>query len=134
MATLSPGGFLARWLGALALVLGTFNPTEYSFVRWIMEEPREEMLPLKLLVGAVILIGFVMYFRATYESIGIIGVALAVLFFGAIVWLLLDNGWLDPDEPQTFVWVVLIVLATIMAIGMSWSILRRRLTGQVDQV
>jgi energy-converting hydrogenase Eha subunit A len=80
------------------------------------------------------LIGFVMYFRATYESIGIFGVALAVLFFGAIVWLLLDIGWLDPDEPQTFVWVVLIVLATIMAIGMSWSILRRRLTGQVDQV
>ena len=50
------------------------------------------------------------------------------------VWMLLDIGWLDPNEPQTFVWEVLIVLATIMAIGMSWSIIRRKISGQIDQV
>jgi len=135
MATLTPGGFLFRWLGALVLVLGTYNPTEYNFVAWVTDEAtRGEQLPLKLLIGALIIIGYVIYFRATFESIGYIGIGLALLFFAGIIWLLLDYGILDLGEYQTFAWVGLFILATIMAIGISWSFIRRKLSGQVDQV
>lgn len=134
MATLTPGGFLFRWLGALTLVLGTFNPTPYNFISWVTDEAaRGEQVPLKFLIGAVIIIGYVIYFRATFESIGYIGIGLAVLFFGGIVWLLFDMGFLNAQDRETIVWVVLFVFATIMAIGISWSFIRRKLSGQVDQ-
>ena len=135
MATLTPTGFLFRWLGALVLVLGTYNPTEYNFVAWVMDdETRGEQLPLKLLIGALIIIGYVIYFRATFESIGYLGIGLALLFFAGIIWLLLDYGILDLGEYQNVAWVGLFILATIMAIGISWSFIRRKLSGQVDQV
>jgi Family of unknown function (DUF6524) len=135
MATLTPGGFLVRWLGALVLVLGTYNPTEYNYLIWVLNDASSnDQMPLKLLIGALLIIGYVIYFRATLESIGYIGIALALLFFAGIIWLLLDYGILDLGEYQTFAWVGLFILATIMAIGISWSFIRRKLSGQVDQV
>lgn len=135
MATLTPGGFLFRWLGALVLVLGTYNPTPYNFVQWIAAGATDgEQLPLKLLTGAILIIGYVIYFRATLESIGYIGIGLALLFFAGIIWLLLDAGILDLREYDTLAWVALFTLATIMAIGISWSFIRRKLSGQFDQV
>ena len=132
---LTASGFLTRWLGALVLVLGTYNPTPYNFVTWVTEDAtRGDQLPLKLLIAAVIIIGYVIYFRATFESIGFIGIGLAILFFAGIIWLLLDYGILDLQEYGTVAWIVLFILATIMAIGMSWSFIRRKLSGQIDQV
>ena len=32
------GSFFARWVFALALVLGTYNPTQYSYISWIFSE------------------------------------------------------------------------------------------------
>jgi len=135
MATLSPGGFMVRWFGALVLVLGTYNPTEYNFLSWVTDEAtRDQQVPLKLLIGAAIIIGYVIYFRATLESIGYIGIGLALAFFVCLIWLLLDYKILDLKEYETVAWVGLFILATIMAIGMSWSFIRRRLSGQIDQV
>ncbi|MGH1483256.1 MAG: DUF6524 family protein [Geminicoccales bacterium] len=136
MATLTPSGFLFRWLGALVLVLGTYNPTPYNFIAWVTdadEVARGENLPLKLLIGALMIIGYVIYFRATMESIGFIGIGLAMLFFAGIIWLLFDYEILNLGEYQTVAWVGLFILATIMAIGISWSFIRRKLSGQVDQ-
>ncbi len=136
MATkLTASGFLFRWMGALVLVLGTYNPTPYNFVTWVMNEATQgDQVPLKFLLGALMIIGYVIYFRATLESIGFIGIGLALLFFGGVVWLLVDWKILDYQESGTVAWVVLFVLATIMAIGISWSFIRRMLSGQVDQV
>lgn len=132
---LTAGGFLFRWIGALVLVLGTYNPSPYNFVAWVADDAsRGEQLPLKLLIAAVMVIGYVIYFRATFESIGFIGIGLVMLFFAGIIWLLLDYGILDLREYGTLAWVVLFVLATIMAIGMSWSFIRQKLTGQIDSV
>ena len=132
---LTANGFLTRWLGALVLVLGTYNPTPYNFAFWVLDDSTQgEQMPLKFLVGAVLIIGYVIYLRATLESIGMIGIALALVFFAGIIWLLLDYGILNLQEQATIIWIVLFVLATIMAIGMSWSFVRRKLSGQVDQV
>ena len=131
---LTASGFLFRWLGALVLVLGTYNPTPYNFVTWVTEDAtRGDQLPLKLLIAAILIIGYVIYFRATFESIGFIGIGLALLFFAGIIWLLLDYGILDLQEYGTIAWIVLFIMATIMAIGMSWSFVRRKLSGQIDQ-
>jgi predicted neutral ceramidase superfamily lipid hydrolase len=123
--------FLIRWLVALILVFATFNPTEYSYVRWVTA-PGSDNLALQTLVGVALLILYVIFMRATWRSIGPIGLTLAIAFFGAIVWVLLDRGWLNPNQPTIMTYVILVILATILAVGISWSHIRRRMTGQAD--
>jgi hypothetical protein len=133
----SMGDFLVRWLGALALVLVTFNPTPYSYVSWVFGgwggfDGLAEDLPLKALAGAVLLILYAIFLRSTFRSIGGLGVVLAALLLGAILWVVVDWGWLDLDGSNVVTWIGLVMVATILAIGLSWSHVRRRLSGQVD--
>ena len=72
------------------------------------------------------------YIRATFRSIGWTGVMLAGIFLAALLWVLIDQGILSLDRPSILTWVVLFAIATIMAIGLSWSHVRRRLSGQAD--
>ncbi len=123
--------FLIRWAVALVLVLGTFNPTAYSYFRWVTE-PGSDYMALKAFVGVAIVIVYVIYLRATWRSIGPIGLALAAAFFGAMVWVLIDFGLLNLKNPTGLTWVILVVLATILAVGISWSHVRRRVAGQAD--
>ena len=52
--------------------------------------------------------------------------------FAAIVWLLIDMGWLSLDSVTAMSWILIVLLSAILAVGMSWSHIRRRLSGQVD--
>ncbi len=135
--------FLLRWLVALVLVFATFNPTDYSYYRWVvgmdggMDAGMDGgmdggNLALKALAGVVLVILYVIYLRATWRSIGPIGVMLAATFLGALIWVTIDFGLLNLDRPTIMTWVLLFVLATILAVGISWSHIRRRVTGQAD--
>ena len=123
--------FLIRWGVALVLVLGTFNPSKYSFYHWVGDVEAGSW-PVKALAGIVLAILYVIFMRATWRSIGPFGLTLAVGFFGVVIWLLIDLGLLDPDQRTVMTYVVLIVLATVLAVGISWSHIRRRISGQAD--
>jgi len=123
-------GFLGRWLGAAVLVLGTYNPTGWSFAHWALQDGED--LPLKVLVGLGLAILYAIYLRATWNAIGIAGTALIVAFLGALAWTCVYYGILDLTEPGTLTWLVLFVAATVMGIGLSWSHVNRRLSGQAD--
>ncbi len=127
----SSSSFLVRWVIALVLVFASFNPTSYSYFRWVTGDDGGN-LPLKALVGVVLAIGYVIFLRATWRSIGPIGVGLAAALLGALVWVMVDSGWLNLHEPKALTWVILFVLATILGVGISWSHIRRRVTGQAD--
>ena len=125
------GGFVLRLFFALVLVSATYNPTGMSFYHWALVG----LLgfgPEQAVAGIVLLIGWVVYLRATLRSLGPIGIALAMALFAALVWLLVSRGLLSPDDPRVIEYVVLVALALILAVGMSWSFIRRRLSGQMD--
>ncbi|MDX2143224.1 MAG: DUF6524 family protein [Rhodospirillaceae bacterium] len=123
-------GFAWRWALALVVVLGTFNPTDYSYYGWVTGA--EGQLPLKALIGIVLLIVIVVYLRATWFSLGPVGLVLAAAFFGALIWVLVDFGLLVLGQGSIFTWIILVVLSLILAVGMSFSLFRRRISGQVD--
>ncbi|MFK8047588.1 MAG: DUF6524 family protein [Halioglobus sp.] len=132
MATeFSAGSFFGRWIFALILVFGTYNPTDYSFVSWIMSDGFE-FAPVIAVVGILLLIGWTIFLRATLLSLGVIGIALGLALFGAIVWMMVDFGLIDMEATGVLTYVALVLLSLILAIGMSWSHIRRRLTGQFD--
>ena len=125
------GSFFARWLFAALLVFGTYNPTDYSYLSWLLAE-ETELGPIVALVGVVLLIAWIVFLRATFLSLGWLGICLGAALFGCVLWLLVDVGLLSPDSTNSITWLVLLVLSLILATGMSWSHIRRRLTGQFD--
>ncbi len=127
----TPTGFLLRWAAALILVLATFNPHGVSYYHWVVG-PGGENVPLKVLAGIGMLILYVIYLRATWRSIGAIGLVLSAAFFGAVIWALIDFELLAVDQAKVMTYVFLVLFATVMAVGLSWSHVRRRLSGQAD--
>ncbi|MEM8561719.1 MAG: DUF6524 family protein [Pseudomonadota bacterium] len=132
MATeFTPLSFLGRWAFALVLVLGTYNPTQWCYFSWATAETTT-FGPIVAIVGLLLLIGWIMFLRATFMSIGWIGVALGAALFACVVWLMVDQGWLNLESQNMIAWVVVVILSLILAFGMSWSHIRRRLSGQYD--
>ena len=132
MATeFTAGSYLGRWVFAILLVFGTYNPSGYSYISWLLAE-QTAFGPVVAIIGLVLLIAWIIYLRATFLSMGWLGVTLGVALFAAIIWLLVDVGWLSMDSTGIITYLALILLSLILATGMSWSHIRRRLTGQFD--
>lgn len=127
----APGGFLLRLVAALGLILGTFNPDGWSYYHWVVESGRP-FGALQAFVGVALLVGWVFFLKSTYESLGILGTLLAAAFFGTLLWLLASRGIFTPQSPKGLTYLVLIGLAFVLATGMTWSFVRRRVAGQVD--
>jgi hypothetical protein len=124
-------GFLLRLVAAMVLVFSTYNPTEYSYYYWVSNN-LSDPTPWMALAGILLLIGWTIYLRATARSLGAFGLFLAAAFFGAIIWLMIDLNLIEADSFRAITWIVLCILCGILAIGISWSHIRRRVTGQVD--
>lgn len=124
-------GFLWRWLFAFGLLGATYNPTQYSYVRWAADHGHAN-LSIAVLVGLVLLVGYIIYLRATLRSIGGFGMALVLAVVGAMIWVLYDLGLLNLNDPGMNTWLALFALSTVLGIGLSWSHVRRYLSGQAD--
>jgi uncharacterized protein DUF6524 len=122
---LTPAGLVGRFGFALLVAGATYNPTRYSYYAWA-RRLGWQWQPLLVFVGVVLLIGWVICLRATLRSIGGLSLLLANAFFAALFWLLADWGWLPIDSVAAISWLGLVVVAGILAVGMSWSRLHRR--------
>ncbi len=128
-------GFFWRLLFAMALVLLTFNPTGHSYYHWLADG-FPAVQPLEAIAGILLLIGWIFFVRSTLAAIGTLGLVLLAALFAEIVWWLVSQGWLDVSNRSAMAWVVLVILGLMLGVGMSWSHIRRRLSGQasVDRV
>lgn len=124
-------GFFIRWICAFTLLAATFNPTEYNYVQWVRSYGGMNV-SIAVLTGLVLLIGYIIYLRATLRSIGGFGMILVLAVVGAGIWVLYDLGVLRLQDPSLNVWLGLGALSFVLAIGLSWSIVRRALSGQAD--
>lgn len=126
------------WLGigirfsiALILVFASYNPSGYSFFDWVLQTDSGN-IAFKILVGIVLLIGWAIYIRATRRSLGMIGISLAIAFFGALLWLLIDLNIIPANSVTAVSYIILFIIGCLLATGMCWSHIRRRMTGQID--
>jgi hypothetical protein len=133
-----PAGLLLRMLGSLVLVYATFNPTGHSYFHWVvapligMGAPTGGSSALKFLVGVLLIIGWVVVLQATRRSIGLTGAFLALALCGGLIWLLIEQHVVSPSGSAAIAHIALVSIALVLGVGMSWSLVSRRLTGQVD--
>lgn len=129
-------GFGLRFLAALVLVAGVYNPTGYSFFHWAIYQGDGQWFSNfgveKVLVGIIIAIGWVLYVAATLNSLGKIGTFIVSILLAVIVWWLYDIGLLDVKNAQTMTYISILGLSFVMALGMYWSKIWRVMTGQVN--
>ncbi|CUJ12160.1 DUF6524 family protein [Cognatishimia activa] len=124
-------GYFLRWIFAFLLLALTFNPTDYNYVRWSTANYASE-LPVTVLMGLLLLIGYIIYLRATLRSIGGFGMFLILAVVAALLWVLYDWGILTLENRALNTWLGVLALSFVLGIGLSWSLVRRQLTGQAD--
>lgn len=126
----SPGVLLIRVLLAGAVVFATYNPTGTSIVHWIMEQPSktDAWVVLVAIVTILVHIGLLI---AAWKALDMIGTVIAVIFFGAIIYLSLQEGWVSAAKGDSLRWMALSLYSVFLGIGLSGAILWRRATGQV---
>jgi hypothetical protein len=135
MDEFSFSGFLWRLVFSVALVLLTFNPTGHSYYHWLLDG-FPSITPGEAVAGIVLLGAWIFFVRSTLAAMGALGVGLLLALFASIVWWVTSRGWLDLGDRYAMAWVVLGVLGVVLGVGMSWSHIRRRISGQasVDRV
>ena len=124
-------GFILRWLFAFGLLAATYNPTRYNYVAWV-QDTAGETLSIAVLAGLLLLVGYIIYLRATLRSIGGFGMGLVLAVVGAMLWVLYDLGLLTLDNRNMNTWLGIVALSLVLGVGLSWSHVRRRLSGQAD--
>lgn len=123
--------FLIRWAFAFILLALTFNSTNWNYVRWAQENYASET-PMTLLLGLLLLVGYIIFLRATLRSIGGFGMFLILAILGALLWVLYDWGILALDNRNLNVWIGIFAMSVVLGLGLSWSHIRRTISGQSD--
>ncbi len=125
--------FLWRVAASLLLVLITFNPSGYSYFHWFKEAfSGTGTSPLHYFVGVVLLAGWAIFIIATSRSLGKFGTVLSAAIIGTGIWLLADIGVVQAGSATAITWLALIALAVLLAVGLSWAHIWRRLSGQIE--
>jgi hypothetical protein len=128
-------GFLTRLLASLLVVYATFNPMGTSYYHWALAPLFRDVgsfNALKFLAGILLLAGWAVSLRSTRRSIGWAGAILVTAVCAGLIWLLAEWHVLNAASGRVMTHVGLLVIAVVLAIGMSWSHVSRNLTGQAD--
>jgi Family of unknown function (DUF6524) len=128
--TITFTGALTRIGAGILLVLATFNPTGYSLFHWIAAPP-VGVTPGKAFASLALLILWFLCLRTAYIALGKIGILLGVALLGTLVWFLVDQNVITLAG-SAIVWVMLVVVGLLIGVGLSWSLVRAAVTGQIE--
>ena len=127
---ISVQGALLRMALAMVLVLATFNPSGLSILHWISTPP-VSVTPGKAIAAIALLIAWLMCVRTAFIALGKYGLLLGLVLFACVLWLLVDRQYLTLTG-SGIVWAVEVVVGLLLGIGLSWSLLRAKVTGQIE--
>lgn len=126
----SPVVLISRMLIAAIVVFTTYNPSGNSIFHWIKnnENPTDAWV---ILVAIIAIIANIALLIAAWKALGKVGTIIVVIFFAALVYLSLQEGWVTAGNTVSLEWLALILYSTFLGIGLSGAIIWRRATGQV---
>ncbi len=134
-------GLILRLVAALVLVYATYNPEGVSYFHWVVSRAPGEsgigsylhgFTPLKALAGIGLLALWVVFLQAARRSLGVGGAVLVLALFGCVIWAMIYYGAMSPSSSRAIAHLVLIAVSLVLAIGMSWSHVSRKMSGQMD--
>jgi len=122
-------GILVRTLVCFLVVFATWNPTGYDFVAWARHSPWATG-PEIAVAGTSLLALHILFVRIAWLSLGADGItaSLAILLAGVLT--LYEFDVINPWRGETGAYLLLGTFSLVLAIGMVWSLLKRRIVGQ----
>jgi hypothetical protein len=130
-APFTPSSFFSRWMGALFVVMATYNPSGVSYYHWLTNMS-DDRWSLKALVGLIMAIFNMFFLLISLRSMRRGGLLSAAVFSMVLVWALRDQGYLQNLSFWTWITIILTFTGSILGLGLSWSHIRGRLSGQAD--
>lgn len=128
-------GFFLRLIASILLVYATFNPMGWSYYHWALVPLVGDLgsfNAVKFLGGVVLVAGWVVFLGASRRSIGLKGAILIAAICAGLIWLLAEWHVVNAASSDVLTHLGLVATAIILAVGMSWSLVSRRITGQQD--
>lgn len=123
--------FLTRLMGAMFLVMSTYNASGYSLIHWIQTRgPRDWLLLLPIVTLYAII--YILVLRVTVRHLRGPGIALTVALMGSIAYVLVDAGIIPLRDGADLLPIVLYMFGGLIAIGICWASAWVMLTGQVS--
>ena len=124
-----------RLTGIFLLVFLSYNTfSSVSYWHWLWSGQLTLNTPIgaaKVLVGLLLLVAWGLLVYATKQAKGLLGTAISLAVFSAIVWFLHTLTIIRIDSAgELFTWIQ-IVVAIVLSLGSFWSSIWRRFTGQV---
>ena len=126
----SPAVLISRMLIAAIVVFATYNPSGSSISHWVAnnENPADAWV---ILVAIIAVLANIALLIAAWKALGKLGTIIVAIFFAALVYLSLQEGWVSAGNRVSLEWLALILYSTFLGIGLSGAIIWRRATGQV---
>jgi hypothetical protein len=134
---LTPGVLIVRFLTALLLVYATFNPEGHSFFHWavmpmLIGGSTASLVPLKVVVGLILLMAWLAFLHATRRSLGILRAVLLLAITGEVVLLVIDQHLVSPSGTRGTTHVALVIVSLALALGLSWTPVMNWIRGRAD--
>jgi len=126
-----PAAILVRILAVMFLVTATYNPSGHSYYHWVLRTGFDLWIA-KLFILLLLTAGFAICINATVRSLGLmLGLPLTMLLV-TLIWLASDQGWLDLSNWLQRTLAIQGAIVLLLGTGVSFSIIRYRLSGQLD--
>jgi len=124
-----PINFILRWLFTLFLVFSTYNPSGRSFYHWAITT--ESPATMVAITAIMLIASYAFLIRSTWRSIKPVGALLVVIFLVLFNVMLAGLSFVTISADGVIV-MCLVSISTLLAIGVSFSAIRARLSGQID--
>ena len=121
-----------RWLLAATVVFASYNPSGHSYWHWATEAGGS--VSLKVLAGIALFSLLAAIVRMAFVSIGYVGIAFVLSLIMASMLFRAGLGWLVFEDIRITQVTILLWISTVLGIGLSWSFLQRRISGEKDVV
>lgn len=117
---------LLRFFALFCLMLISYNPYGFSIVAWIQSDLSPFSIGCSLIVIAIW--GVVLWMA--YLGIGKLGGLLVMGILLVLLWMASSAGVTVFESFEGAVFTIEIFVSMLLAIGLSWAHLRRRISGQ----
>lgn len=130
--------FFGRMLVVALLVLFTYNLTGFSYYHWVTASSFEgfgsTLGAAKVAVGLLVMVCFLLLFRATWRAKGPAGMIVTLVIFAAVTYFIWTFGVIDLSSPTVGTVIVQLFLIVLLAVGSIWSYVWKYMTGQVTVI
>lgn len=121
---------LQRWLFVNLIVFASYNPSGFSFYDWFLAPTSDKSIVA--VVGVILFSIYVFLCRSTWRSIKLSGILIAATFFFLFNVMLIDVGLVAEPRGNVIELMILGSIAGILTVGLCFSAVRARLSGQID--